>query len=292
MSVATKLWQPENAVAPFQTLELDGVTVIRSCHTQDAAVGGLYLHSHLLLVVVEGALTVEHGIRKIELESGEAVFIRKDFYFNYRKNAASPAQVYQSLLFFIDDTILREFSRARRENFRAPDGDSSTVKIEPDDKLRAFVETVNANFDEQLAAEPEFLRLKMLEILFVLTAVNRDLHGFLQQSNAPNNDDLARLMETNFNQNLPLNRFAQLSRRSLSTFKRDFQTTFGVPPLRWLREKRLDYAHRLLASTDRSVSEICYEAGFENLSHFSRLFKQRYGFQPSNLKKKPHGKTI
>ena len=261
------------------------MTVIRSCHTRDAAGGSMYLHSHLILVVVEGALAVEHGVRKIRLRSGEAVFIKKNSYFNFRKNASTAAQNYQSLLFFIDDSILREFSRARREPSRAAEKNAPIVKIESNTKLHAFVETVNANFDGQLAFEPEFLRLKMLEILFVLTSLDSGFDGFLQNSHASNHDDLARLMETNFNQNLPLTGFAQLSRRSLSTFKRDFRATFGVPPLRWLRAKRLDYALRLLSTTDKTVSEICYEAGFENLSHFSRLFKQHFGFQPSNLKK-------
>lgn len=46
----------------------------------------------------------------------------------------------------------------------------------------------------------------------------------------------------------------------------------------------LDKAKALLLSTDRSVSEIAYILGFENPSHFTRLFKQKTGYSPSHYR--------
>ncbi|MBC7798310.1 MAG: helix-turn-helix transcriptional regulator [Pyrinomonadaceae bacterium] len=284
ISVTSNLWQPENAVAPYKSLDLNGLTVIRSCHSQRAAQGGLFTHSHLLFVVVSGEITIEYGAEKIAIEKGAAVFIKKNSRFAYKKTAAQN-QPYHSLLFFFDDELLHEFNRSRRKFTARTNEDLSAVKIKSNSSLLAFAETVNSYFDEQLSAEPELLRLKMLEILFVVTAYDAKLSGCFAQFNTSDNADLARLMETEFNQNLSLTEFARKSGRSLSKFKRDFQATFAVPPQQWLRENRLDYARRMLTTTDKTVSDVCYEAGFENLSHFSRLFKQHFGCRPSCVKK-------
>jgi AraC-like DNA-binding protein len=89
-------------------------------------------------------------------------------------------------------------------------------------------------------------------------------------------------MTDNYRYNLKLDQFAQLSNRSLSSFKRDFQTTFKTTPGKWLLEKRLLYAKSLLNnSSKKAISEVAFESGFETVAHFSRSFKQRFGVTPS-----------
>ena len=91
-------------------------------------------------------------------------------------------------------------------------------------------------------------------------------------------------MEDNYCFNLKLEQFAQLSNRSLSTFKRDFQKQYDVSPGKWLLEKRLNHAMNLLSNAGRTVGEACYESGFENPSHFSRAFRQHFGIAPASVK--------
>jgi AraC family transcriptional regulator, exoenzyme S synthesis regulatory protein ExsA len=79
-------------------------------------------------------------------------------------------------------------------------------------------------------------------------------------------------VEDNFSFNLNLQEFAQLSNRSLSAIKRDFQKLFNTTPGKWLMEKRLNNAMHMLTHTKKTVSEVA----FENPSHFSRAFKQRF----------------
>ncbi len=49
---------------------------------------------------------------------------------------------------------------------------------------------------------------------------------------------------------------------------------------------RMQYAYWLLEKAERSISEISTELGFESIHYFSRLFKEYYGFSPSQLRKK------
>ena len=52
----------------------------------------------------------------------------------------------------------------------------------------------------------------------------------------------------------------------------------------YLTDRRLHYAAHLL-QTGMSVSEVCFQAGYQNLSHFIRSFKKRYGTTPAKYPK-------
>src|SRR5258708_25862762 len=91
-------------------------------------------------------------------------------------------------------------------------------------------------------------------------------------------------MEDNFCYNLKLEVYAELSNRSLSTFKRDFEKFFHSTPGKWLLEKRLHHALHLMSNQNKTVSEAAFESGFENPSHFSRAFKIRFGKGPAAMK--------
>ena len=106
----------------------------------------------------------------------------------------------------------------------------------------------------------------------------------LADSDAPS---VAEIMETNFRFNLLLEEYARLCHRSLSSFKREFQASFQMPPGKWLLGKRLDYAAALFRSSKRNVTEIAFDSGFEDVSHFSRAFKTRFGVSPMAYRQSP-----
>ena len=104
-------------------------------------------------------------------------------------------------------------------------------------------------------------------------------------TNEPQSISLQRVMEDNYCFNLKLEDFARLAHRSLSAFKRDFIRVYDTTPGKWLIEKRLDHAYQLLTHTYKTVSETAFEAGFESASHFSRVFRQRFGFPPVSIRR-------
>ena len=85
--------------------------------------------------------------------------------------------------------------------------------------------------------------------------------------------------------NMKLEEFAYLSGRSLSAFKSDFIDTFHCPPGKWLLKRRMEHAKYLLQIWDKNINELAFETGFENASHFIKIFKQTYGITPLQFKK-------
>lgn len=104
--------------------------------------------------------------------------------------------------------------------------------------------------------------------------------------NEPQSVSLQRVMNDNYCFNLKLEQYAALCNRSLSAFKRDFEKSFQCTPGKWLLEKRLQHAIHLLTNTGKNVGETAFESGFENPSHFSRSFKERFGMPPAVVKQK------
>ncbi len=92
-------------------------------------------------------------------------------------------------------------------------------------------------------------------------------------------------MNRNYKFNFGIKRFAFLTGRSLSAFKREFKETFDETPNRWLIHRRLQEAHFLIEKKNKKPSEIYLELGFETLSHFSFAFKKQFGLTPTDLNK-------
>ena len=91
-------------------------------------------------------------------------------------------------------------------------------------------------------------------------------------------------MQKNFRQDYSMTEFAKASGRSLSTFKRDFKKISDLSPERWLTDYRLRSAVELLRR-GRRVSDVCFDVGFKNVSHFSAIFKRKFGVTPGEVRK-------
>ena len=68
-------------------------------------------------------------------------------------------------------------------------------------------------------------------------------------------------------------------------FSRLFVNALGIPFHEYIKDLRLNYAYHWIKYSLLPVSEICYHSGFISPSHFSRSFRQKYGFSPSALRK-------
>ncbi|MET0463226.1 MAG: helix-turn-helix domain-containing protein [Chitinophagaceae bacterium] len=125
--------------------------------------------------------------------------------------------------------------------------------------------------------------LKITEAISILRTLDKEIDHVLANFEEPGKINLVDYMEKNFMFNLPLEKFGYLTGRSLTTFKRDFKKAFDTTPQRWLTQKRLELAHYHLAEKKKKPVDVCYEVGFENLSHFSFAFKKQFGYAPTAL---------
>ena len=87
-------------------------------------------------------------------------------------------------------------------------------------------------------------------------------------------------MDRAFAQPLDVPQLARIAEVSEAHFSRTFRATFGETPHRYLQRRRVERAMFLLRSTDRSVTDICFDVGFTSLGTFSRTFRDIVGESP------------
>jgi len=67
-------------------------------------------------------------------------------------------------------------------------------------------------------------------------------------------------------------------------FHRLFAQTFGQTPHDFLTARRIDAAKKLLAQSNMSITEICFEVGYSSLGSFSSLFQREVGCSPRDYR--------
>lgn len=273
--------QPDN----HRTLDLNGCSVVESCYYGDTMQGSVYVADHELVYVLSGEIHVRAASGLfVKAVANEAIFLKRGSYADFAKLGRVMGSDYESVLFFLKDDFVEEFLARHRPTIPLASDLPSIMHIPSHPLLDNFVRSLVPYFSSPLAANKELLRVKTFEFLLNLSAVDPQLLAYLFYLTQPERNDLVQVMEIHFTKNLPLSEFAYLTGRSLSTFKRDFNRIFGTSPHRWLLLKRLGLAHYLLENTNKSVLDICLEAGFEDVSHFSKAFRQQYGYPPTGVR--------
>ncbi|HVS07291.1 MAG TPA: AraC family transcriptional regulator [Candidatus Dormibacteraeota bacterium] len=88
-------------------------------------------------------------------------------------------------------------------------------------------------------------------------------------------------MDRAYAEPLDLPTLARIAHLSEAHFIRTFRATFGETPHRYLQRRRVERAMFLLRATDRSVTDICLDVGFNSLGTFSRSFQAIVGEPPT-----------
>lgn len=85
---------------------------------------------------------------------------------------------------------------------------------------------------------------------------------------------------------LNINEVAHACGLSPDRFIRSFKLTTGMPPHRWLRIYRVEFAKQRLLDSSLALSEIACSCGFSDQSHFTRVFSARTGLPPGEWRRR------
>jgi AraC-like DNA-binding protein len=96
-------------------------------------------------------------------------------------------------------------------------------------------------------------------------------------------------MDRSYGQALDVRAVARVAHVSEAHFSRQFRATFGETPHRYLQRRRVERAMELLRETDRSVTEVSLDVGFNSLGTFSRTFREIVGESPSAYRERFSG---
>ena len=102
------------------------------------------------------------------------------------------------------------------------------------------------------------------------------------------NNRLAYVIEfinKNLQDNITIKALSQKAYMSEPHFFRCFKQQFGITPVDYINEQRIKNAQMMLLAADRTITEICFSCGFNNLNYFLKLFKRYTGLTPVQYRK-------
>lgn len=268
----------------FEVNEL--IFVEYTCPLEDES-AGTWSHSDYVVHVLSGKKTWRTSGGSWSVSKGQTIYVKK--------GAAIVNQFFDDdfcmLGFFINDefikNIVKEVSGELDLESTGKEISFSAVEIENDIIMKAYFQSMLPYFSGKEKPSNSVLILKMKELVInLLTNKNNpSLSSYLKSLCNSEQPPIQIIMEANFCFNLSLEEFARLCHRSLSSFKRDFTKLFNISPGKWLKQKRLDYSAVLLRNSNLNISQIVFESGFEDLSHFSKSFKEKFNMSPQQFRK-------
>ena len=91
-------------------------------------------------------------------------------------------------------------------------------------------------------------------------------------------------IDEHYKENPTLSQLAAMAYMSPSAFSRFFKLRTGSTLSEYIIDVKIAYAVRMLVDTTGTISEICYECGFNNQSNFNRIFKSKKGQTPREFR--------
>ncbi len=271
----------------YRKLDCDGILFVEyKCIPGESELDSLWSLNSYLVFVTSGYKTWITPEEEVTITAGQAVFCKK--------GACMMRHFYEKefcalIMFFTQDFIREvslEYQMTLKKDQQIDDSNFHLVKLNVDDGLKLYFESVGSYIFQEKAPADQLLKLKFKElILQVLTNdSNLKLKSYFLSILQEGNRSMESIIRKNLCFNLSIEDYAKLCNRSLSAFKRDFKQEFGKSPLKWLVEERLKYAKARLISIDESIVELALFSGFESTEHFIRCFKKYYGEPPLRFK--------
>lgn len=265
----------------FKRINQSGV--VFSLVEKEQVRGPQHIKEHTLVYVSSGSAEVVFNNDRTVLSAGDCVFLRKDF--RVVVDAWSPRDglPFRSIaLFFCRKFLLSYFKSISRDDLPldAVPSESPILKIPARAELESLFLSLTPYLDSPESLPSEIAWMKRMEGLRCVLAEDRHFYASLFDFTQPWKIDLLSFMEENYMFDLSLPELASYTGRSLSSFKRDFKKVSELTPEKWILNRRLQEARRLLSTGDCRVSEAMMESGFKDPAFFSRAYKKQFGFSP------------
>ena len=242
-----------------------------------------FIECNYIAYVVSGKIIFDKNSNSWELKEGLCVFVK-----NGRIISEKPKdEGWCVMVFFVPDSFLKQLSVENRvalpqASHQQGFADEMVIPLDVNELSKSFFASMLPYFTQSPAPPENLLELKFKEL--VLSLLSNQKNGrFLSYLNSLNHGTSPSLEEVMYN-----NFSCKLACKSVPTFKREFKRLFHDSPAKWVMKQRLNLASKLLETSTLSISDIAYECGFENQTHFSRVFKEKKGLSPLQFRTNPH----
>ena len=159
-------------------------------------------------------------------------------------------------------------------------------KHESSQLLKNYIDSLQFYFDNPSLVTEELLQLKLKELVLLLARTNNAtaIQQLLASMFTKIEISFKEIIEANLYNNFTIDELAKLTNLSVSSFKREFNKHYTTSPARYIRERKLKKAAKLLQATSLRISDIAFDCGFSDVAHFSKSFQKMFKVPPSEYR--------
>jgi len=265
-------------------LAMDTATYAKYKQVNRSGVRNVFLTEHTLVFTISGSKLLHLPGQVLNIGPNSVVLLKRGIYL--MAEYPGKALEFEALMLFLPASVLRQFVVQYQLELPGEKQDTFYVILPANELLTGFRDQYRHYFGKQVRDMERLLFVKIKELLLLLLATEQrgEVLSFLSSVIKEEPEDLAFTVRTYLFQPLTLEELAELSNRSLATFKRDFQRYYHTSPRQWINRQRLQHARLLLQTTEQSVSDTALACGFENVSHFIRIFRREFGITPQMMR--------
>jgi AraC-like DNA-binding protein len=268
----------------YKKFEVDELLFVEFKCPYDDGKSGIWWHNNFFAFILGGKTLLKTPQNEFHLKPGDCFFAKKGCVLSMSETEEDFCEL---LIFLPDDfikAVIKKHNVSLSEVSSAIKPDT-VIPLESDEVLQVYFQSLLSYFSMPQPPALALLKLKFEELIvqIVLSNHQEPLKLYFREVCAHAKPSIKEIMQSNFFSNLSLNEFARLCSRSLSNFKKEFMDIYQTTPGKWLMEKRLEYSKYLIETTDMNIEGVCIESGFENRSHFIRVFKNKFGLTPGRF---------
>lgn len=212
------------------------------------------------------------GASQIVLHSKELLFLPKNK--KYKMKYTAPATTFVLVNFDMVNAEGEEISFWDDITFLARDDDYNGIA-----RIMADFEVSSAS----KTAKDSFRKKELLYRLLGLISDSTQFHLSARASCSKISEGV-RLLQQTYLENLPISRFSDACHININTFRNLFNKQFGMSPVKYRNQLRVQRARELLREGLFTVSEVSYASGFDNVGYFCRYYRKITGESPSDTK--------
>lgn len=272
----------------FAKMEVNELLFVEYTCMREETRFGIWSNNNYFAFISSGKKIWKTIYQSYEVSEGDILFVKKGANLTHQFFNDD----FCAIFIFIPDEFIKAFLKKNSSLCNASQKDISrqdaVLRIEEDELLVNYYCSVQSYLSLSIKPNDRLLILKFEELLLSLFSNQKheDLTAYFISLCQNQEYHLSMMMEQNFAYNLKLEDYAQLCHMSLSTFKKTFKQYYHTTPASWLKQKKLDLAHQRVLTTDLNISQISFECGFEDTSHFIRVFKEKYKITPFQHRQK------
>ena len=234
-------------------------------------------------LVLQGRKTAHVGARVVTYGPGEALIVSHTVPAVAAVLEASRSEPYLALILQLDINTIRELVFEFGDELSSKtDGHVIEVEKADDELISCLVRLFKCSQDplEAKAIGPMAVREAHFHILRAHHAgALRRLMDI--ESKASKIAVATAEIQRSFRGRLVVADIATSTGMSISTFHKAFKDVTSMTPLQFQKNLRLIEARRLTSFSDKPVSQIAFEVGYESPSQFSREYSRKFGVSPS-----------